>query len=72
MLWSERLLQVLELDVLVADFSVARSIEAGRCPEVQLRTQIRFLMSDKPSGCIPCECEFHSLEFILALLKHAV
>lgn len=35
-LWSERLLQVLELDVLVADLGVACSVEARRCPEVQL------------------------------------
>lgn len=34
---GERLLQVLELDVLVADLGVARSVEARRCPEVQLK-----------------------------------
>lgn len=33
---SERLLQVLELDVLVADLGVTCSVEARRCPEVQL------------------------------------
>lgn len=35
---GERLLQVLELDVLVADFGIARSVEARRRPEVQLET----------------------------------
>lgn len=35
-LGGERLLQVLELDVLVADLGVARPVEAGRRPEVQL------------------------------------
>lgn len=34
---GERLLQVLELDVLVADLGVAGSVEARRRPEVQLR-----------------------------------
>ena len=33
---GERLLQVLELDVLVADLSVTRPVEAGWRPEVQL------------------------------------
>lgn len=33
---GERLLQVLELDVLVADLGVARSVKARRRPEVQL------------------------------------
>lgn len=35
---GERLLQVLELDVLVADLGIARSVEARRRPEVQLET----------------------------------
>lgn len=34
---GERLLQVLELDVLVADLGVARAVEARRRPEVQLQ-----------------------------------
>lgn len=33
---GERLLQVLELDVLVADLGVTCPVEAGRRPEVQL------------------------------------
>ena len=35
-LGGERLLQVLQLDVLVADLSVARPVEPWRRPEVQL------------------------------------
>lgn len=35
-LGSERLLQVLQMDVLVADLSITRAVEAGRCAEVQL------------------------------------
>jgi len=35
-LGGERLVQVLELDVLVADLGVASSVKAGRRPEVQL------------------------------------
>lgn len=53
-LGGERLLQVLELDVLVADFSVARPIKAGRRPEVQLWTQMRSLLGIKASSCILC------------------
>lgn len=36
---SERLLKVLELDVLVADLGVAGAVKPRRCPEVQLRVK---------------------------------
>lgn len=51
-LGCECLLQVLELDVLVADLCVARPIEAGRRPEVQLGTQRRCLSANKQT----CSC----------------
>lgn len=41
-LGSERLLQVLELDVLVADLCVTRPVEARRRPEVQLQNREGF------------------------------
>lgn len=50
MLWRESLLQVLELDVLVADFGVARPIEARRRPEIQLWSQIKVLYFTSVSG----------------------
>lgn len=49
-LGRERLLQVLELDVLVADLCVARPIEAGGRPEVQLGTQRRCLSANKQTN----------------------
>ena len=41
---------MLELDVLVADFGVARPIEARRRPEIQLWTQIKVLYFTSVSG----------------------
>lgn len=49
-LGCERLLQVLELDVLVADLCIARPVEAGRRPEVQLGTQRRCSSANKQTG----------------------
>lgn len=49
-LGCERLLQVLELDVLVADLCVARPVEAGRRPKVQLGTQRRCSSANKQTG----------------------
>lgn len=55
-LWRKRLLQMFQLYVLVAYFSIARSIEAGRCSKVQLKLKKKSKIKLKWLGhlCISC------------------
>lgn len=69
-LGGERLLQVLELDVLVADLSVACSIKAGRRPEIQLWTQIRSLLASKRAAVLCLKCQVWKVRLcILEMLR---